>query len=306
LGFFHQVTLTAISLLVIYMIKYCREMGNSIREASSGLIGNSKNSGLRSRRMYDIISDMQMYQRSAWWLILPIFPCISFIGKNFRLGYVPVSVTGCYAVCFGASAFYLALVAYIHLVVSIVFFWKLAHDQGGCIPLRFPSDLASPPKWLELWSRYFQKAESAFFISGTLFTLEYTILMPQDIVTFDKGIVIHSVDPVGFVTGWLTIIILIIFAFPVIAILIRHCFHKLLIQMRTRITNEFQSLTQGKKEDHSLLEYWAYNQLVSSFKYGSYIFQRKAIVPVLSTSISLVLNLAKLYESVFTPFILGE
>ena len=168
--------------------------------------------------------------------------------------------------------------------------------------MRFPNDLLTPPEWLTLWAGYFQRSEKAFFISGVLFTLEYILLMPEGIITYESGLVIHSKDPFAFLTSWLTIVVLIIIAFPIIAILIRHLFQSTLNNMRAGLHREFQTLWNTAGERAQLTELWAYAQLSSSsLKLGTYIFPQKTYVPLISTLISLALNLMKLYESLIIP-----
>lgn len=308
-GLVHQICLTTISLIVVYMLRYCYLMGNKLLEASSGLMGSkkkAKRNGLLQRSMYNHICAMKKYQKSVWCFVLPIIPCIHFIYKTLYLEYVPTSATGYFAVIFGAATFYLALIAYIHLVISIIFFGKIAYNSGECIPLQFPNDLLTAPQWLNLWVEYFSQAEKAFFITGMLFTLEYIILMPSRIITFEPNLIIHSKSPTAFLTSWLVIILLIIVGFPVIAFIIRKFFKKLLDNMKCLAKSEFSVLWDRKNSSNILSELWAYEQLsVNVMKMGTYIFQRKSYVPIVTTGISFVLNAVKLYESILVPLLPG-
>ena len=121
-GIVHQVVLTFISILVIYMLRYCYMMGNKLSEASAGLKGFGKND-VTSRTMYSFIQQMKRCQQSIWCFVVPAFPAVRFVQKTLYLEYVPDSDTGYYAALFGASTFYLALIAYIHLAISIFFLW---------------------------------------------------------------------------------------------------------------------------------------------------------------------------------------
>lgn len=308
-GLIHQICLTSISLIVIYMLKYCYTMGNKLLETSSGLIGSSKRkkkNELTQKSMYNYIRTMKNYQQSIWCIVIPIIPCMRFISKTLYLEYVPASATGYYAVLFGASTFYLALIAYIQLVISIVFFGKIAYNSGNCIPLKFPMDLFTAPQWLNLWEEYFSRAEKAFFITGTLFTLEYIILMPPQIITFEPHLIIHSKDPVAFITSWLIIILLIIIGFPIIAFTVRKLFKKLLSNMQDLANREFNMLWNTKHSPHVFSELWAYKQLsANAMKMGTYIFLQKSYIPIVTTGISFILNITKLYESILVPLLSG-
>lgn len=302
-GLIHQIVLTLVSLIAIHMLNYCYSMSNKLLESASGLKGNAKKNKFTQRTMYSFIYDMKKSHRSIWCYIFPVFPCLEFVNKTLYLEYVPKSTAGFYAVSCGAIAFYWALVAYIHLIISIIFFRKIAQNRGDCIPLQFPNDLVSAPEWLKLWAEYFQQAEKAFFITGTLFTFEYVILMPQGIITFDPHMVINAKNNVAFVTSWMVIIFLIIIAFPILSLTIRKLFHTLLGNLKKLANNEFKVLW-GKTQIMSLSDLWAYEQLsLNTIKYGTYIFETKSYIPIISTGISLLLNLAKLYESLIVPIL---
>lgn len=311
-GFVHQVCLTSISLIVIYMLKYCYDMGNKLREVSSGLRGslkktkkNIKNTFTQST-MDQHICAMQAYQKSVWCFVIPVIPCLRFAYKTLYLEYVPASTTGYYAVILGAATFYLALIAYIHLVISIVFFGKIAYNVGNCIPLQFPRDLLTAPQWLKLWAEYFSQAEKAFFITGMLFTFEYVILMPSQIITFEPHIIIHSKNPVAFITSWLVIILLIIIGFPIIAFSVHKFFKKLIDNMRYLANREFNILWNNRHGVNMLSELWAYKQLSTNvMKMGIYVFQKKSYIPIVTTGISFILNAVKLYESILVPLLSG-
>lgn len=308
-GLVHQICLTSISLIVIYMLKYCYTMGDKLLKESSGLLGffeKKKRNKLTQITMYQHVETMKKYQKSIWCFIFPIIPSMNFISKTLYLEYVPTSATGYYAVIFGASTFYLALIAYTQLVISIFFFGKIAYNSGNCIPLKFPKDLFTAPQWLSLWEEYFSRAEKAFFITGMLFTLEYTILMPPQIITFEPNLIIHSKDPSAFVTSWLIIILLIIIGFPIIALTIRGLFKKLLNNMQYLANREFDMLWNSKHNTNALSELWAYKQLSASvMKMGTYIFLQKSYVPIITTGISFILNISKLYESILFPLLSG-
>ena len=296
LGLIHQIVLSMISLLVIHMLKLFYDVGEKLLEESSGLRNTPSNE--KDLSMYDIACSMKKRKNSIWCFILPIIPAVQFAYKTMYLEYVPQNFTGYYAAFFGAITFYVALIAYVHLVISMIYFRKVSNNHGNCLYIDYPQDLFTPPRWLALWVSYFRHAEKAFFISGMLFTFEYTVLMPKGIITLKPNIIIHSKDPIAFLDSWLKIVVLIIIAFPIIAFIIRKMFKTLLGNMR-KIADKKLSLACAKS---SVTEIWAYGQISStSMKFGAYIFQNKSYIPLVTTAISFALNVAKLYESILIP-----
>lgn len=296
----HQVVLTIISFIVIYSLRYAYDMTQEIRTASLGLIYKNRTAIYKSPTMYSIIGQMIDMQNSVWWLIIMLYPAIGFIKKNLYLGFVERNPAGYYAVFFGASTFYIALLGYSQILIALIYFGKISIDEGNCIPVDYPSDMIEPPKWLSLWNQLFQKITRLFFITGTLFTLEYTLLMPPNIVTIkDKHFIFNVHDVNKFISSWLTIFIWIIIAFPIISIAISYMQRLLVKNLSKKINHEHTLLFQRNMSNNSVFEVWIYKQLVEApIKYNNYFQTYKKIIPVASTIISLLLNIAKLYESI--------
>ena len=296
----HQIVLTIISFIIIYALGYTYDMTQEIKKASLGLAYKNRAKIYKLSTMSSFIDQMINMQNSIWWLIIMLFPAIGFIKKNLYLGFVERTPAGYYAVIFGASTYYIALLGYSQILVALIYFSKIARDKDSCISVDYPSDMVSPPEWLSLWNQLFQKIVILFFVVGTLFTLEYVLLMPPNVVTIEnKTFVFNVCDVNKFISSWLTIIIWIIIAFPVISIIIS-IMQKLLIKnLNKKINCEHTVLFNGNMPTDSFLELWMYKQLMESpIKYVNSFQVYKKIIPVASTIISLLLNIVKLYESI--------
>lgn len=182
----HQIVLTVISYIVLYSLKYAYNMTEKIRSAGLGLVYCNGKNDCTARTLTIFIDQMIHMQQSIWWPIIMLLPPINFIRKNLYLGFVEKNPAGYYAVIFAATTYYLALLGYIQILIAMIQFRKISHDTDECIPLDFPHDTVTPPQWLTLWNDLFQKIMRRFFVVGTLFTLEYVLLMPKGIITIDK------------------------------------------------------------------------------------------------------------------------
>lgn len=303
--FVHQILLTIISMMSIFSLKYAYVMTNNLKDASSGLIYGNRDNNCTSRTIKMIVDEMIDMQQSVWWPLIMFLPPIGFIRKNIYLGFIPQNPAGYYAVGFGASAYYIALLGYTQIAIALFQFYKISHDMGNCIPLDFPSDAISPPKWLSLWNQLFQKIIKIFFCLGTLFTLEYVLLMPENVVTIKNGKFIFNVcDSKSFLVSWGTIFVFIIIAFPLISIVIKSMEKLLIKNLSAKITNEYKILFSNNLTQNSALNLWAYKQLINnSIQYNSYFHLTKSIIPLASTLISLLVNIIKLYESILHPLL---
>lgn len=248
---------------------------------------------------------MIVMQQSIWWLLIMLLPVIRFVRKNIYLGFVPRNPAGSYAVLFGASAYYMALLGYAQIIIALIQFYKISHNMGDCIPLDFPNDAMSPPEWISLWNQLFQKIIKIFFCLGTLFTLEYVMLMPKNIITINNGNYVFNVrDVKAFWISWGTIFVFIIIAFPIISIIIKKMEKLLIKNVSIKINYEYKLLFLNEKCQKNFFDLWAYKQLISnSMQYNNYIHMKKSIIPLVSTLVSLLVNFLKLYESILRPLL---
>lgn len=294
----HQIILTIISFLGVYSFKFAYKMTEKIKTISVGLTNTS--SDINQRSMKDHIKQMVNLQNSIWWLIIMLYPPINFAKKVFYLGFIERNPAGYYAVIFAASTYYIALLGYVQIGIALLTFYKIACNKGNCIPVDFPSDAVSPPEWLILWKQLFDTIVKLFFVVGTLFTTEYILLMPQNVVTIkNRDFSFNVCDPSAFIRSWITIGVFIIIAFPLIANSIKHMMKTLIKNLNKKISHEYKLLLPRELTANSALNLWAYKQLSeSSIEYKKYFYTTKSIVPIISTIISLTLNVIKLYESI--------
>ena len=298
----HQIILTIISFMVIFSLKYAYFMTEKLKDASSGLIYTTRNNNHTSKTLQMIINQMINLQQSMWWLILTLFPVIEFIRKNIYLGFVEKNFAGYYAILFAASTYYLALLGYSQIIIALIQFYKISNDDGECIPLDFPNDVISPPEWLVLWNQLFEKIIKVFFCVGTLFTFEYVLLMPRNVVEIKNGKYTFNVcDARSFLTSWLIILIFIIIAFPIISSIIKSMQKLLENNLSKKINREYKILFSNNK-NRSGLDIWAYKQLIATSG-NSYIHTKKSYIPIASTSLAFLLNIIKFYESILLPLL---
>lgn len=305
-GLIHQIVLTTISYIVIYSLKFAYNMTEKIRKASSGLVYGNRGKDCTGKTLKTFVDQMVNMQQSIWWLIIMLFPPLKFIRKNIYLGFIEKNPAGYYAVIFAATVYYLALLGYAQILIALMQFRKISHDTDECIPLDFPHDTVAPPQWFTLWNELFQKVIYRFFLVGTLFTLEYVLLMPKGIVTIDKNkkftFNVHDVN--SFLFSWGTIVVFIIIAFPLISYMIYSMKILTIKNLAKKISREYEILLGSKLPTYSPLDIWAYKQLIENAnKYSNYFKTTRSLLPIVSTLISLMLNIIKLYESVLLPLL---
>ena len=285
----HQMILTTISLLQIYMLFYLRRVTRTLMSITNGY----------NVYIHQLLSKLIRRINHTINYLWPIIPAVLFARKQIIMEYVPFSATGIYAVIFGASTFYIGLMCYGQLLLVMLTVRDIAKIKINDLPFDFPDDTLCPPEWLTVLYTLFKKGEYAFFSVGILYTLEYVLLMPENIITFDADsttVLINVSNRIGFLTGWLFVIVLIIIAFPMHMSYFSYLFKKLVKNLKAKATNEMKGLfcdSTGTNLGSFQTMFKLNNEIMSD---DNYLFKSKTVYPVVATVISIVINLIKITE----------
>lgn len=284
----HQLDLTVISLIGIYMLQYLHETVSSTRNLMLGVCPYISNH----------LGKLNKKRRSALNLFLPIIPIVSFSNKMLKLDYVPVSITGFYALFMAASAFYIALVCYWQLILSTKTIYILAHMDYNDLPFVYPNDLLEIPDWIKKLSDIYKRTQFSFFTVGILFTAEYIMLMPDNIEIIDlNGNFNLSFD---FWSTWIVIFVFIIIAFPIFWILLKKLYIMLAKNLSKKASQQLLLLNINPANDITSL--WSYYQIQNTvLKFEIRLFPKCNFYPLIATSVSFILNLTKLFELLKLP-----
>lgn len=286
----HQIDLTIISFIGFYMLQYLHKTVSGTRELMLGVCPN----------ISEYLGKLNKYRVSALNLFLPILPVVSFINKMLKLNYVPISTTGFFALFMAASAFYIALVCYWQLVLSTITIYKLTRIDYNELPFVYPNDLFETPDWIKKLTNIYKKAQFSFFTVGILFTVEYVLLMPSSIEIIDSNGNWNSNLTLEFWSTWIVIFVFIIVAFPIFWILLKKLYMRLAVNLNKKASQQLSVLTANMVTD--LPSLWSYYQIKNNvIKYENRLFPKHNFYPLIATSVSFILNLAKLFELLQLP-----
>lgn len=286
----HQMDLTIISLICFYMLQYLHKTVSSTRDLMLGVCPD----------ISEYLSKLNKNRMSALNLLLPILPVISFINKMTKLNFVPISITGFYALFMAASAFYIALVSYIQFILSTKTIYSISHIDYNNLPFVYPNDLYEIPDWIKKLTDIYKKAQFSFFTVGIIFTAEYIILLPDNIEIINPNGNLNSNLPFDFWSTWIVIFVFIIIAFPIFWILLKKLYIKLATNLNKRASQQLLLLTINSPNDITSL--WSYYQIKNNvIKFENRLFPKHNFYPLIATSVSFILNLAKLFELLELP-----
>lgn len=288
----HQMNLSVISMLGLYMLQRLHAVTAKLRDH---IVGINVNISTPMKKLNDA-------RMSPLNLLLPICPVLSFVRKIVKLKYVPVSVTGIYAIFMASTAFYIALICYFQLLVSTHTIYKLTKISCEDLPYSFPADLIEPPEWLKDLADIYKKTQFSFFTVGVLFTVEYVLLIPQNISILDSSGKLNLTLPYDFWPTWIVIFVFIIIGFPVFWILLKTLLLKLCKNMNKKIIGELAYLSPNTSADATVI--WSYHQLVNqAVQVDKALLPKGSKYPLIATSLSFFLNVVKLFQLLNLPFL---
>lgn len=290
----HQMDLTMISLIGLYMLRYLHKIIVDTRDIMLGVCPY----------ISEPLDKLNNARLSPLNLFLPLFPVMSFVNKIIKLHYVPVSPTGIYAIFMAVSAFYIALVCYWQLILSTKTIYNLAQIEYIDLPFAYPNDLFEIPDWVKKLTDIYKKAQFSFFTVGILFTAEYIMLMPDDIEIIDSNGNVNPNLSFDFWSTWIVIFVFIIIAFPIFWLLLKKLYMILAVNLNKKALQQLSLLTIYPANDVTSL--WSYYQIQNNaIKFENRLFPKRNFYPLIATSISFILNLIKLYELLKLPLFGG-
>lgn len=184
------------------------------------------------------ISKYEKRQSSIVVIIIVLFMSAFFSFCIIKLNYLPLSPLGIYGGLLALTTLIIGLYGYIQFAVLLSLLYEIS--------LR---DFSSPnypghQEWysiLNVLSHYLSKC---FLVFGVFYILEYYLLVPINAITIKNlSLTINTVDNNVFVISWISIIILIVLAFPLLVIIRKKLLRKILYNWEVRQISNIQTKT---------------------------------------------------------------
>lgn len=289
----HQVNLSIISVIGIYMLQY---LHNVIMEIRNNMLGINEYISIP-------LNKLNKARLSPINILLPIYPVLSFCYKIVKMEYVPISVIGFFAIFMAASAFYIALMCYWQLLMATITIYRLTQIEYINLPFSFPNDIFDAPEWISKLAEIYKKTQFSFFTVGILFTIEYNLLIPDDVPIFDATGKLNTSLPYDFWSTWIIIFVFVIIAFPLFWFILKKLLINLTQNLNKKAVSEMTLLNSHNLEtDLSMI--WSYYQLANNaIKFDKQLFPKYNFYPLIATGLSFFLNMVKLFELFKLPFL---
>ncbi|HUP62350.1 MAG TPA: hypothetical protein VNA69_18240 [Thermoanaerobaculia bacterium] len=245
-----------------------------------------------------IVSLLQSY-----WALPGLFTVGTlYIYATISLKYIRLNPTGYYALVMIGLVMLSAILGQTCYVYYLLLLRRVAASETFKYNFYFPART----DWVQLLTRTGARLSNAFFVLGFIYTLVFFLNMPNDYITISPRpwrVVLTTPNNLAFVASWVTIFIIIIFAFPAYAWLKVRYLRLLIRRLKDISIGEIELLItegnlRGKGNVDAELKYY---QLMTNIENSSSESSDASnLLPVALTICSIAAHLIKISES-FSP-----
>lgn len=132
-----------------------------------------------------------------------------------KLKYLPLSPLGIYGGILALVTLLIGLYGYTQYVLMLVLLHDI-HNRGDFSSIKFPGH----QKWYTMINKLSYLISKFFLVFGVLYIIEYYLLIPPKAITIENwSLKINTENNSAFVFSWVSIMFLIVFAFPTLVLI---------------------------------------------------------------------------------------
>lgn len=285
----HQINLTIICFIVFYIFQYEHKVTDSLYHTLA----------YASPDISVCLDRLGNAKLALPNLLLPMPPVIFSTKISMDMAFVPKSPVGYYLYFFYAATLYISLVGYCLMLLATKAVYEMTKVECRKLPFSYPNDLLEIPDWLKSLANLYHKAQISFFTIGMIFTVEFIFLIPDNIKVIDIDGGLNTALPLSFWYAWAIIFTFIIIAFPIFWAVWKRLLTQLTLNFNQRAVTKLMALNNRK----DLTSVWSYYQLINhAARFEKKIFPKHNVYPLITTTISFILNLSKMLDLLQIPF----
>jgi hypothetical protein len=222
-----------------------------------------------------------------------------YIYSTVSLEYIAMNPTGYYAIFMIALVMVSAMLGQTCYVYYLLLLWRVSKSETFRYSFYFPART----DWVQLLTKIGTRLSNAFFILGFIYTTVFFLNVPRGYLTISLNpwqLNISTPNDRAFVAGWVTIFVIIIFAFPLYAWIKARFLRAIIRRLKDISLGEIEMLVadsniRGKGNIDAELKY--YQLMVNIESSSSEATHTDKLIPVALTLSSIVVHLIKISES---------
>lgn len=249
-----------------------------------------------NRGVGDYISNLL---ESCW--AIPGLVVISslYIYSTISLKYIKMNLAGYYALLMIALVMLSAILGQTCYVYYLLLLWKISRSKKFKYNFYFPART----DWVQLIAQIGTRLSNAFFVLGFIYTTVYSLNVPSGYIRMSfrpRHAQLSTPNDLVFLVSWLTIFIIIIFAFPMYAWLKSKYLRAIIGRLKEISISEIEMLMMKsnlRDKGDVDTELKSYQLMVNIENSSSSLSEKYNILPVAATLSSMAVHLIKISES---------
>lgn len=228
-------------------------------------------------------------QRTYWVFLVAVCITTFFFTCIVLLEYIQLDIIGVYAIYIGGTSVLIGVYGYMQYLFFLWFLYRIGKNVQF---KEYAYNYYSPAKteWIIQLAKISQRLRNYFLIIGLIYSVEYYILVPTDILQVQDNIVTMSTpNNIAFIVSWVALFILVIIAFPVL----NHVQYVLVV-------NIVEKLKATTKHDISELMLVEQENSTTRFERLSVIFTYSSLITFVDKESNYPIKRHISYESILT------
>jgi hypothetical protein len=239
----------------------------------------------------------------SYWAIPGLVAISSlYIYSTISLKYLEMNSTGYYALLMIALVMLSAILGQTCYIYYLLLLRRVSRSEKFKYNFYFPART----DWVQLLTQVGDRLSNAFFVLGFIYTTVFFLNMPSGYIRISLSpwhLKLSTPNNLAFLVSWITIFVIIIFAFPMYAWVKARCLRAIVRRLKDISIGEIEMLItesniRGQGNVDAELKY--YQLMVNIENSSSGASDTNNILPIAATVSSIAVHLIKISES-FSP-----
>lgn len=171
-------------------------------------------------------------------IVISLILCVFFITVSIYLRFIHFDITGFFSLVLLFTTIFLSIIGYMLYVHQIYFLYRLSKADIEKYSKFYPAYT----RWLVNITKFISSYQNAFFISGTLYVILFTIHAPNDTLRIFSFKSVYSNQDVVLLTAWIVIILAVLVGFPITSYLKSQIIRDIVSNLKIKSSEYYESV----------------------------------------------------------------
>ncbi len=227
---------------------------------------------------------------SVYNIVISLAMSLFFVVITIYLQLIKFDITGFFALTLLFVTVFLSITGYMLYTYLIHLLYRLSKAEIEKYSKFHPAYTS----WLVNITKYTSTYQNAFFISGTLYVILFTIHVPDDTLKILSSGVTYQLHDIVLLASWIVIILAVIVGFPITSYLKNQIIRNIVTNLKMKSSEYYEKVVDRVEIDKQLDYIKLIKEIMESADYPI-----KARLNIIISSTTMVLNLVIAIQKIF-------